>query len=67
MNVFKLFPGILLSILIALIAVLIENILPIHLVGGAVIAMFLGMSLNGLLGKYQIFSSGFKFTSEILQ
>ncbi len=64
MKVLKLFPGILLSIAIAAVATFIERILPIHLVGSAVIAMFLGMFLNKFLGKYQIFSSGLKLTSK---
>jgi len=64
MKIIKLFPGILLSLVIALISCLIENLLPIHLIGGAVIAMFLGMIINHFLGNREILSGGLKFTSK---
>lgn len=64
MKVLKLFPGIILSALIALLAVWIESLLPIHLIGAAVIAMFVGMALNGLLKRTKLFSTGLKFTSK---
>ncbi len=64
MKIIKLFPGILLSVLIALVACIIENLLPIHLIGGAVIAMFLGMVINQFLDRSTFFSSGLKFTSK---
>ena len=64
MKLIKLFPGILLSAAIAAVAVLIEGLLPIHLIGAAVIAMFLGMILNYFLKGTKIFASGLKFTSK---
>ena len=64
MKILKLLPGIFLSIAIAALATFIENLLPIHLIGGAVIAMFIGMICNSFLKKYDIFSSGIKFTSK---
>lgn len=64
MKLIKLFPGILLSAAIAAVAVLIEGLLPIHLIGSAVIAMFLGMILNYFLKGTRIFASGLKFTSK---
>lgn len=64
MKILKLIPGIALSIAIAAIATFIENLLPIHLIGGAVIAMFLGMIINYFLKKSEILSSGLKFTSK---
>lgn len=64
MKIIKLFPGILLSAAIALIACWIENLLPIHLIGGAVIAMFIGMLLNHFIGSREILSPGVKFTSK---
>jgi len=60
----KLFPGILLSLVIAGIAWFLESLLPIHLIGAAVIAMFLGMLLNIWLQKTTVFASGLKFTSK---
>lgn len=64
MKILKMFPGILLSVAIAALSCWIENLLPIHLIGGAVIAMFIGMIINHFLGKKEILSSGIKFTSK---
>ena len=62
----KLIPGILLSVAIAALATLIEGLLPFHVIGAAVIAMFIGMLFNSLLRKTSVFSSGLKFTSKKL-
>ena len=43
MKILKLFPGIILSAIIAVFAMWVESLLPIHLIGSAVIAMFVGM------------------------
>lgn len=43
-----------------------ESLLPIHLIGSAVIATFIGMIINRFLAKTDIFSSGIKFTSKKL-
>ncbi len=64
MKILKLFPGILLSVAIATTATIIENLLPIHIVGAAVIAMFIGMIINYFLGKREFLASGIKFTSK---
>ena len=60
----KLIPGIAASVAIAAVATFIENLLPIHLVGGAVIAMFIGMVINCFIGKNSILATGVKFTSK---
>jgi len=65
-NTLKICPGLLLSVAIAGIATLIESLLPIHVIGTAVIAMFLGMLLNTFLRRTKIFSPGLKFTSKKL-
>lgn len=57
-------PGILLAMLIALVACFIESLLPVHVIGSAVIAMFIGMLLNPLLKRVSFFSVGLKFTSK---
>lgn len=62
----KMIPGIALSVLIAAVATFLEGLLPIHLIGSAVIAMFIGMLLNACLKKTAVFSSGLKFTSKRL-
>ncbi len=64
MNVMKLLPGLVLSVAIAFVAVWVENLLPIHLIGGAVIAMFLGMLINHFVGKNKWLAPGLKFTSK---
>ncbi len=66
MKTFKLLPGFLVSVGIAFVAVWLEGLLPIHLIGGAVIAMFLGMILNHFLKNTELFAPGLKFTSKKL-
>ena len=64
MKVLKIFPGIILSVGVALLACWLESLLPIHLIGSAVIAMFIGMVLNYFLRNTKVFASGLKFTSK---
>ncbi|MBQ1186864.1 MAG: putative sulfate exporter family transporter [Clostridia bacterium] len=64
MKTIKIFPGILLSLAIAFVATFLESLLPIHVIGAAVIAMFIGMFLNYFLKNTTIFNSGIKFTSK---
>jgi len=59
-------PGILLPVAIAFVAVLLERLLPIPLIGAAVIAMFIGMLLNRFLGGKRVLASGLRFTSKKL-
>ena len=66
MKILKLFPGIILSAIIAVFAMWVESLLPIHLIGSAVIAMFVGMFLNKIISKTTIFAGGIKFTSKKL-
>ncbi len=56
-------PGFLVAFLIALVAVFIESLMPIHLIGASIIAMFIGMILNSFW-KPSILSTGLKFTSK---
>ena len=64
MTFVKLFPGILLSLGIALLACWLESMLPVHVIGSAVIAMFIGMFLNQYLKHRAAFAPGLKFTSK---
>lgn len=64
MKILKLLPGILLSLAIAALSTWLESLFPIHIIGAAVIAMFIGMFLNFLLKNTGVFSSGIKFTSK---
>ena len=64
MKVLKIVPGLALSVAIAALACFIESLISIHIVGAAVIAMFIGMILNYFLRNTKLFSSGIKFTSK---
>ncbi len=64
MKALKFLSGIAASVLIAIVACYIENLLPIHIIGGAVIAMFIGMLVNHFIGKNSFLASGVKFTSK---
>lgn len=57
-------PGILLSVLIAAISVFIEKLMPIHLIGAAVIAIFIGIVINYFWTPDDKISKGLKFTSK---
>ena len=63
-KILKFFPGVILAVAVAALACFIESLLPIHIIGSAVIAMFIGMMLNSLLRKTKLFSAGLKFTSK---
>ena len=60
----KVLPGFLLAVVIAAAAQLLEAMLPIHLAGASVIALFIGMLLNLWLSKYTVLRSGLRFTSK---
>lgn len=62
----KILPGMMLSILIAYIAKIIENILPMHMIGGSVVALFMGMVLNNFISTEGVFKDGISFTSKRL-
>lgn len=66
MKILKTLPGIILSVLIAFFATWLESIMPVHLIGGAVIAMFLGMIINHFIGKPRTLADGVRFTSKKL-
>lgn len=57
-------PGICISLVIAAVAKFIEGLLPIHLIGASVIALFIGMFLNIWVRKQTVFQPGLKFTSK---
>ncbi|ONI45005.1 hypothetical protein AN641_05185 [Candidatus Epulonipiscioides gigas] len=56
-------PGIIAAFLIAIVAKFIESILPIHLIGASVIAIFIGMIMNAVY-KPDMVNTGLKFTSK---
>lgn len=59
----KISPGFLAAIIIAFISQFIEELLPVHLIGGSVIALFIGMAIN-TIGTPDILQTGLKFTSK---
>lgn len=59
-----LFPGVLLALAIAFCARLIESVLPLHLVGASVLALFIGLLINQLKKPSPALQAGLKFTSK---
>lgn len=62
-NIGKIIPGFILALIIATVAKIIENLLPIHIIGASVIALFLGMIINHFF-KPDFLNPGIKFTSK---
>lgn len=63
-KIVKLVPGIIIALLIAAIAKYIEELLPIHLIGASVIALFIGIIVNSLRQPNEMIKPGLKFTSK---
>lgn len=63
-NAGKLIPGFALALVIAALAKLIEGMLPIHLIGASVIALFIGMLINHFRKPTETFTPGLRFTSK---
>lgn len=59
----KIIPGVCFSLILALIATFLENLLPIHLIGASVIALFLGMIINTFYNP-EFIKAGTKYTSK---
>lgn len=57
-------PGFVLALVIAAAAKFLEGLLPIHLIGASVIALFIGMIINHFRKPGEVFASGLKFTSK---
>ena len=60
----KILPGFAAALLIALLARWLESLLPIHLIGASVIALFIGMLINAWLKPNALLQKGLKFTSK---
>ncbi len=59
----KILPGLVVAIAIAVLSQYVEGLLPIHLIGASVIALFIGMIINTLF-DVSILKDGLKFTSK---
>lgn len=60
----KVIPGFLLALVIAIAARWLESLLPIHLIGASVIALFIGMLINHFRKPNETIGIGLKFTSK---
>lgn len=60
----KVLPGLCVALIVAALAKLLESLLPIHLIGASVIALFLGMLINHFVKPNTMLVSGLKFTSK---
>ena len=60
----KVVPGFLVALLIAVVAKWLESLLPIHVVGASVIALFIGMGINRVKKPGKNIVVGLKFTSK---
>ncbi len=59
----KIIPGLTLSLVIAFVAKTIESLLPIHIIGASVIALFVGIIMNHFW-KPEVLKAGIRFTSK---
>ena len=57
-------PGLLIAVAVAAAARFLEGLLPIHLIGASVIALFIGMGINALHKPPELVAVGLKFTSK---
>ncbi|MEA5083353.1 MAG: putative sulfate exporter family transporter [Lachnospiraceae bacterium] len=60
------FPGMVVALVIALVAKLIADSLPIHLISASVVALFIGMIINSINKPNEVVAPGIKFTSKML-
>lgn len=65
MRVFrKYLPGVLTTILLALVSIFLSGLIPYQLISAGVFALLIGMYLNPLVSKYTKFEPGFDLTSK---
>lgn len=63
-KIIELIPGFVLALVIAAIATFLESLMPIHIIGASVIAIFIGMIINYFWKPTSLISKGLKFTSK---
>ena len=64
MSLVKIVPGFVAALLVAFVARWLESLLPIHVIGASVIALFLGMGINACIRPNELLQKGLKFTSK---
>lgn len=57
-------PGLVAAVIVAAAAKLVEKVLPVHIIGASVIALFFGMIINAVRKPSAVFLPGLKFTSK---
>ncbi len=60
----KIIPGVLLALIVAVASRVLESLLPIHLIGASVIALFIGMAINYFKKPSEVVVTGLNFTSK---
>jgi len=60
----KYFIGILITIVLAIVSQYVSGLIPYHLISGSVFALLIGMSLNSLIHKHEILTSGVNFVAK---
>lgn len=63
-GVLNIIPGFLVALVIAGVSKFIESLLPIHLIGASVIALFIGMIMNQIRKPGEVLTIGLRFTSK---
>lgn len=63
-SIFSIIPGFTMALCIAAAAKWLESLLPIHLIGASVIALFIGMIINNFWKPGKTVAKGLKFTSK---
>ena len=63
-NTKNILPGFAAALLIAVVSKWLESLLPVHLIGASVIALFIGMLINQIKKPGKTISIGLKFTSK---
>ncbi len=56
--------GVILTVILAIISMIVAGFIPMHLISASVFALIIGMILNPIITKYNIFSGGIKFVSK---
>lgn len=56
--------GIILTLALALVSIYISSLIPMHLISGGVFALLLGMCLNPIVEKHNLFKGGISFVSK---
>ncbi len=56
--------GVILSLLVAVVSVFLENLMPVHIIGGSVIALFIGITINFFWNGVSDYKNGLDFVSK---